>query len=121
MKRQNSITGICTAVLLGVLLLTGCSKSEYEDHNGGAGNPNTIYMKNSTFSNPDLLIAVTGKVTWVNDDNMMHTVTALDGSFNSGDIPPGGSFSWTFNTAGTVNYHCIYHVNMTGKVTAVIR
>ncbi len=35
---------------------------------------------------------------------------------NSGDFGPGGTYSHTFNTAGTYHYHCIHHSPMTGTV-----
>lgn len=35
---------------------------------------------------------------------------------SSGDVGPGGTYSHTFNTAGTFHYHCIHHSPMTGTV-----
>ncbi|HEV2227219.1 MAG TPA: cupredoxin domain-containing protein [Nitrososphaerales archaeon] len=55
-------------------------------------------------------------VTWINNDNAPHTVTANDGSFSSGNIAPGASFSYTFTKSGTFKYHCVYHPWMTGVV-----
>lgn len=108
-------------MLLAAVIIAGCSKSSNNEETGNNSNPNTIYMKNSVFSNTNLTISVGGTVTWVNDDNTVHTVTANDGSFNSGDIAPGNTFKWTFNTAGTFRYYCIFHAGMTGIVTAVVR
>ena len=70
------------------------------------------------FSPNTVTVSASGNntVTWVNNDNAPHTVTADDGSFNSGNIAPGGSFSFTFTTAGTYKYHCTYHPWMTGTV-----
>jgi plastocyanin len=48
-------------------------------------------------------------VTWVNDGRNPHTVTADDGSFDSGEIPPGRTFTRTFETATEIAYHCVYH------------
>ena len=48
-------------------------------------------------------------VTWINDGRNPHTVTADDGSFDSGEIPPGRTFTRTFGVAATVAYHCVYH------------
>ena len=42
---------------------------------------------------------------WVNNDTVTHTVTADDGSFNSGALAPGQSFSHGFGTAGDFPYH----------------
>jgi len=55
-------------------------------------------------------------VVWTNNDSTVHTVTFDDGSANSGTIAVGGTFSHTFNTAGSFTYHCNFHSNMTGKV-----
>lgn len=100
-----------------------CSKSAYSNDSGGGGtnSSNKIYMKNSVFSSASFTITVGGTVTWVNDDNMIHTVTADNGSFNSGDIQVGSSFSKTFSTTGTYPYHCTYHSGMTGTIVVVTK
>jgi len=64
-----------------------------------------------------LTVAPGTTVTWTNDDpSMAHTVTAVDGSFDSGNIATGGSFSYTFTTAGEFEYYCTYHPWMRAKV-----
>jgi len=56
-------------------------------------------------------------VTWVNDDNTPHTVTSVSGSFDSGSIESGKTYSYKFNQAGTFEYSCINHPSMPhGKV-----
>ena len=68
---------------------------------------------------PDPLTVVVGvnsTVDWVNNDNAPHTVTANDASFDSGNVAPGQSFTFTFTTPGMYQYHCIYHPWMTGTV-----
>ena len=51
------------------------------------------------------------------DQGVSHTVTAEDGSFDSGLCAAGTKFFVTFNTAGTVNYHCTIHAQMTATLT----
>ena len=63
-----------------------------------------------------VVIGVNNTVTWVNDDQAIHTVTATDSSFDSGNILPGGTFTHTFTTPGTYDYLCIYHHWMQGRV-----
>jgi len=58
-------------------------------------------------------------VAWVNKDNTVHTVTANDGTFDSGDLLPGGAFSYTFNTRGDYFYYCKYHSEMVGVIKVV--
>ncbi|HMK25975.1 MAG TPA: plastocyanin/azurin family copper-binding protein [Chitinophagaceae bacterium] len=120
MKKSN----LSTVILLfsaTIALSFACSKSSYNDTGGGTAPENPVYMRGSVFSVPNLTLFAGSKVTWINDDNMVHTVTANDASFNSGDINPGGSFSYTFNSTGTYNYHCTHHAGMTAVVTIVIR
>lgn len=67
--------------------------------------------------NPDTVtIEVGDTVTWTNEDNVAHTVTADDDSFDSGSLSPGNSETVTFATAGTYAYHCSIHSSMTGTV-----
>ena len=61
-------------------------------------------------------IATGGTVTWTNMGQAPHTVTADDGSFDSGTLSPGATFSQTFATAGTFTYHCNIHPQMTATV-----
>jgi len=63
-----------------------------------------------------LVIGVNNTVTWVNNDNAAHTITARDGSFGSGNIGSGGSYTYTFATPGTYRYYCAYHSWMVGTV-----
>jgi len=63
-----------------------------------------------------VVIGVNNTVIWTNNDSYAHTVTADDGSFSSGNMDPGNTFSKTFTTPGTFTYHCSYHGWMTGTV-----
>ena len=56
-------------------------------------------------------------VTFTNDDDRDHRVTADDSSFDSNDIATGSTFSQAFSTAGTFKYHCKIHSTMTATIT----
>ncbi len=66
-----------------------------------------------------VIIGQNNTVTFVNKDSAPHTVTADDGSFNSGNMNPGASWTYTFSTAGTFTYHCNYHPWMKGTVVVL--
>jgi alcohol dehydrogenase (cytochrome c) len=55
-------------------------------------------------------------VTWTNTGNIGHTVTSDDGIFDSGDLGPGQTFSFTFDTPGTYWYFCRPHPFMRGRI-----
>lgn len=65
---------------------------------------------------PETRVAAGGIVRWRNDDGVAHTVTAVDGSFDSGPIPAGGVFDRSFAAPGEVAYYCAIHPSMTGTV-----
>jgi plastocyanin len=66
---------------------------------------------------PDALdVAVGTTVTWMNTDSTAHTSTSDVNGWNSGIVPPGGQFSFAFQTAGTFPYHCTIHPGMVGTV-----
>ena len=62
-------------------------------------------------------VKVGDTVTWTNEDGVTHDATADDGSFASGDLDKGKTFSQTFTTAGTFAYTCTIHPRMKASVT----
>lgn len=63
-----------------------------------------------------LRIPVGTTVTWTNDDAMLHTATAVDGSFDSGFLAAGDSWSYTFDEPGEFEYYCLPHPWMRATV-----
>jgi plastocyanin len=55
-------------------------------------------------------------VTWTQQDEDQHTVTADDGSFTSSPLTTGQTFTHTFAAPGTYRYHCSIHPFMHGTV-----
>jgi plastocyanin len=69
------------------------------------------------FDPPSLTANVGDTVMWTNTGTMAHTVTASDGSFDSGSINPGEMFSLTVTSAGTFAYTCTPHPWMKATLT----
>ena len=103
------------AIALLMASAISCKKSS-TNNNTVNNDPNTVTMSGMAFVSNGLHVTVGTTVKWVNNDNMVHTVTADDNSYNSGDLAAGATFSHTFSTAGTYTYHCKYHSGMTGTV-----
>jgi plastocyanin len=95
-----------------------CSKSSgYSNGNGNTTSTSSaVSIANFAFSAATLKIAAGTTVKWTNNDAVPHTVTADDGSFDSGTMAPGSTYSKTFTTPGTYAYHCSVHPSMKASV-----
>jgi plastocyanin len=76
----------------------------------------SIMIDNFSFSPKEITVAVGTTVTWVNHDDVPHTVVSPDKKFRSKALDTDDSFSFTFTDAGTYNYFCSVHPIMTGKI-----
>jgi plastocyanin len=77
---------------------------------------NEVYLNTSLFDPTTITVSIGTTIKWTNKESVTHTVTSDSGVFNSGNLTQSQTFSFTFNTAGTFPYHCIYHSNMKGTV-----
>jgi plastocyanin len=73
-------------------------------------------MEDFSFQPARLEVQRGTRVTWTNQGQVIHTVTANDGSFDSGDIGSGARGSITFSQPGTYEYHCRPHPFMRGVI-----
>jgi len=113
-------------VLMSVVSLIAIAPSAFAAHH-------EVTIENAPGSStpgcePDCFIPTTATVevgaivTWSNTDNAAHTATAgsaadgPSGVFDSSLIMAGGSYSFTFDTAGTYPYFCMVHPWMEGTV-----
>lgn len=79
----------------------------------------SVTIQDFAFSPSAITVKKGTTVTWTNKDSAAHTVTETDSQAGpkSGTLETGKSYSFTFNTVGTFNYHCSIHSSMTGTVT----
>ena len=82
--------------------------------------PQSFEVKIDNFSfGPTLLtVSVGSTVTWINRDDIPHTVVSADDPkvFKSKVLDTDEKFSFTFTKAGTYAYFCSIHPKMTGKI-----
>jgi plastocyanin len=76
----------------------------------------SVSISGFAFNPATVTVNVGDSVTWTNNDDVPHTATADNGSFNTGQLGSGDSDSVTFNNAGTFAYHCSVHPSMDGTV-----
>lgn len=78
----------------------------------------TVHISNFVFTPADLHVAAGTTVTFVNDDDIPHTVVSDDRTtFRSPVLDTGQSFSYSFKARGSFGYFCSIHPHMTGRVT----
>jgi plastocyanin len=75
-----------------------------------------VDIQNMKFQPDPVNVAAGDSVQWTNRDDSDHTVTADDGSFDSGAMEQGDTFTQTFSAAASIKYHCEFHAGMKGTV-----
>ncbi len=80
-------------------------------------NARSVEIGDNFFDPPNASVEPGSTITWTNNGDEAHTVTADDGSFDSGVLNPGDSYTVAFGGQGTVTYHCEIHPEMRGSVT----
>lgn len=71
------------------------------------------------FQPNSLTVRAGDTIVWRNSGATMHTVTASDGSFDSGNLDPDATFSRTFDAPATISYACTPHPWMKGTILVV--
>jgi plastocyanin len=71
------------------------------------------------FTPATITVAAGDTVTWTNDSDAAHTVSADNGSFDHPKFTQGQTVSQKFATPGTFKYHCNIHSYMHGTVVVL--
>jgi plastocyanin len=77
-----------------------------------------VFIDTFAYDPPRLVVRPGTRVTWVNRDDVPHTVTSSDEpkKFASGALDTDEQFSHTFTAPGTYPYFCGVHPKMTAQV-----
>jgi plastocyanin len=76
----------------------------------------TVKIDNFVFGPQALTVSVGTTVTWINQDDIPHTVVAADKTFKSKVLDSDERFTFTFTRPGAYSYFCSLHPHMVGKV-----
>jgi len=129
--------------LLVTLLAAACGGSGLTGGGGGGGgggNPpptTTVTMAEYRFSPETVMVKVGTVLGWSNDGTTSHTSTSDASMWNSATLSPpgpppmtcayppcnntpGGTFQYTFRTAGTYPYHCMFHDSLGMKGVVIV-
>jgi plastocyanin len=83
-----------------------------------AAGDTTVKIDNFAFGPEALTVKVGTTVTWINEDDIPHTVVATDKAFRSKALDTDDKFSFNFTTPGSYEYFCSLHPYM--KVTVTV-
>jgi plastocyanin len=103
--------GIALIGLLAVALLTSHLSADTKTKTDTA-----VKIDNFSFTPQTLTVHPGTTVTWVNKDDVPHTVTSTNKKFKSRALDTDERFSFTFSAPGTYEYYCSVHPKMTGKI-----
>lgn len=124
---------------LSALSLTGCAPGDAASTGSSPATSTEkavegdVTLVSLNFMPETLTVSVGDTVTWVNGEAITHTITsgtfsdvddatglrgseAADGMFDERLGEKGGTFSYTFETAGTFQYFCDIHDGMNATV-----
>ena len=107
---------VVLAVLLGPLVGVALALAPLAAQEAKPEAKNAVTIDNFTFSPQELTVPVGTTVTWVNHDDIPHSIVETDKKFRSKALDTDDSYAFTFAAAGTFNYFCGLHPHMTGKV-----
>ena len=115
MRRSVSIAVLTVALVIGLgtidirhvsVLASAQQKAETTE----------VKIDNFSFGPGTLTVPAGTTVTWINRDDIPHTVVSTEGVFKSKVLDTDEKFAYTFGKAGTYPYFCSIHPKMTGKV-----
>jgi plastocyanin len=78
--------------------------------------PNEVKIENFVFAPVELTVSAGTSVTWINRDDVPHTIVSVNGKFRSNALDTDDKYSHTFANPGTYEYFCSVHPKMTGKI-----
>lgn len=104
---------ICALAVIGLAL------SNFTVPVAAGENPSSqqVTIDNFSFSPATITVAAGTVITWVNHDDIPHTVVSDDKTtFKSHALDTDEKFTFTFAKPGTYTYFCSLHPHMTAKV-----
>jgi plastocyanin len=116
MFKRSISTQIAATVVAASLIGLGST------HAGPGADPATrpaefkVVIDNFTFSPQTLKVPQGATITWVNRDDVPHTVTSNSGVFDSKTMDTDQTFTQVLKSPGTFPYYCAVHPHMTGTI-----
>ena len=108
--------GVLRALRVTLLFTVLASTPGLAEDPQNAGASPVVSIDHNTFIPSEITVVPGTTVTWVNKEDMPHTVVNVNKGFRSKTLVKDAQFSFTFTAAGDYDYLCSIHPNMKGKV-----
>jgi plastocyanin len=117
MRRSVFIVVVTAVLVLGIGYLSAGQKY-FEARAQQKPEAPEVKIDNFSFGPATLTVPAGTTVTWINRDDIPHTVVSADDpkAFKSKVLDTDEKFSFAFSKPGTFPYFCSIHPKMTGKV-----
>ena len=117
MIMQKMSGALMGTFLLGVAVAAVASISLHAEK-GAAADPAQVDIKidNFTFAPQRLIVRAGTTVIWRNRDDIPHAVASSSRLFKSKALDTDDTYAFTLTTAGTYEYFCSLHPQMTGTI-----
>ena len=112
-SKTQWILGFTAAVLMVTMALASAPRLSANPQQTATAE---VKIDNFSFGPATLTVAPGTTVTWVNHDDIPHTVVSTDSIFKSKVLDTDEKFSFTFTKAGNYPYFCSIHPKMTAAV-----
>ena len=104
---------VAATLLLAACGTDGDDSGQAETHDGSGAIVASVAVKDDVFEPEEIRVVAGQQVTWTWEGKNPHNVRSDD--FAS-KIQTDGSFSFTFEDPGTLDYNCTVHPSMTGSI-----
>jgi plastocyanin len=114
---------VLIAIASVMILASAASEAQHVNGSGklvrtaaGTDAASQVMIDNFVYSPAPLTVKVGTTVTWINHDDIPHTVDSTQGKFKSAALDTDDKFEFKFTEAGEYPFYCRIHPKMTGKI-----
>jgi plastocyanin len=116
MRRSAFLASLVVTAVMGLGGIIAQRESFTASAQEKPASPAEVKIDNFSFGPAAITVPVGTSVTWVNRDDIPHTVVSTEKVFKSKVLDTDEKFSYTFTKPGEYPYFCSIHPKMTGKV-----
>jgi plastocyanin len=116
MRRSVFIASLMALTVMGLGGIVAEHKSFAASAQEKPASTAEVKIDNFVFGPAAITVPVGTTVTWINRDDIPHTVVSTEKLFKSKVLDTDEKFSFTFTKPGEYPYFCSIHPKMTGKV-----